>query len=56
MFIPSTSTVPASGSRMALKCFARVLLPQPLAPSTATNSPLSTATLAPSTAQGASGA
>ena len=33
--IPSTRTVPASGSRIALKCFASVDLPQPFAPSTA---------------------
>ena len=46
----STSTVPASGSRMALKCFASVDLPQPFAPSTATNSPRRMSTLTPSTA------
>ena len=31
--------VPLSGRRMALKCLASVDFPQPLAPSTATNSP-----------------
>ena len=45
--IPSTVTVPLSGRRMALKCLARVDLPQPLAPSTATNSPRCTPTDTP---------
>lgn len=37
--MPSTYTLPPVGSRMALKCLASVLLPEPLCPSTATNEP-----------------
>ena len=48
--MPSTVTVPAAGSKMALKCLASVDLPQPFAPSTATYSPRRTPSDSPSTA------
>ena len=49
--ISSTYTVPACGSRMALKCLASVDLPHPFAPNTATYSPRFTRSERPSTAR-----
>lgn len=47
VLIPSTSTSPSVGVRMAFKCFASVLLPEPLWPSTATKLPFSISMLTP---------
>ena len=50
MFVPMISTVPSSGFvRPASKC-SSVLLPEPLAPMTATNSPRANLKLTPRTA------
>ena len=51
--MPSTYTLPDVGRRMALKCLARVDFPDPLWPSTATNSPGRTDRETPSSTVGA---
>ena len=51
--MPSTYTVPPVGRRMALKCLARVDLPEPLCPSTATKEPGSISKFTPSSTMGA---
>ena len=51
--IPSTYTLPPVGSRMAFMCLARVDLPLPLWPRTATKEPSSMSRVTPSSTMGA---